>query len=69
MTDRTACTDEMLAAAVRKAVELGLLPRGGFVDVNERNWQKVKQVVEAALAAREAESMTRAHREWEERIL
>lgn len=51
MTDREAVTDEMLTAAGRKAVELRLIPRGGFVDVNEENRRKVKQVVEAALAA------------------
>jgi hypothetical protein len=43
-------TDAMLQAAVRKAVEVKLLPKAGFIDVIEENWQKVKAVVEAALA-------------------
>jgi hypothetical protein len=41
----------MLAAAVRKAVELGLLHRTLFQDHVERDRRKVKQVLEAALAA------------------
>jgi hypothetical protein len=44
-------TDAMLAAAVRKAVELGLLHRTLFQDHVERDRRKVKQVLEAALAA------------------
>jgi hypothetical protein len=44
-------TDKALKAAVKKAVEVGLLPKAGFIDVTEVNWRKVKDVVEAALAA------------------
>jgi hypothetical protein len=43
-------TDAMLHAAVRKAVEVKLLPGAGFFVVAEEDWRKVKAVVEAALA-------------------
>jgi hypothetical protein len=42
-------TDAMLAAAVRKAIEVGLLPKAGFIDVIEENWRKVRDIVQAAL--------------------
>lgn len=60
MTDRTTCTDEMLDAAVRKAVELGLLPKSSplvvvdnhaYVNTVVDQWLKIRAVVEAALAA------------------
>jgi hypothetical protein len=43
-------TDAMLAAAVRKAVEVELLPKAGFIDVRKEGWRQVKAVLEAALA-------------------
>jgi uncharacterized protein (DUF1778 family) len=46
-------TDAMLAAAVRKAIDVGLLPKAGFIDVVEENWRKVRDVVQAALDAAE----------------
>jgi hypothetical protein len=45
------CTDEMLQAAVKKAVEVGLLPKHGFDDQVAQNWVNMKAVVEAALEA------------------
>lgn len=44
------CTEEMLTAAVKKAVEVGLLPKIGFGDQVAENWNKVRATVEAALA-------------------
>lgn len=44
-------TDAMLAAAITKAVELGILHRTLFQDHVERDRRKVRQVLEAALAA------------------
>jgi hypothetical protein len=52
-TDRTVCTDAMLTAAVRKAVELKLLPKEDWVDNIGKNWERIKAVVEAALEAEE----------------
>jgi ribosomal protein L37AE/L43A len=43
-------TDAMLHAAVRKAVEVELLPKAGPGDMIEESWRQVKAVVEAALA-------------------
>jgi hypothetical protein len=43
-------TEAMLQAAVRKAVEVELLPKSDFIDLVEKNWQKIKAVLEAALA-------------------
>lgn len=45
-------TDEMLTAAVRKAVELELLPPAEWTHEKiDENWRKIKQVLVAALAA------------------
>jgi hypothetical protein len=52
-------TDKALKAAIKKAVEVGLLPKAGFIDVIETNWRKVKDVVEAALAETEADVASR----------
>jgi hypothetical protein len=46
-------TDAALAAAVRKAVEVGLLPRTGFMDEIAKNWERIRDVVRAALDAME----------------
>lgn len=45
------CTQEMLEAAVKKAVEVGLLPKHGFGDQVAENWSKMKAVLNAALSA------------------
>ena len=45
------CTEPMLAAAVDKAVDVRLLPRCGIADNVAVNWNRVEQVVNAALAA------------------
>jgi hypothetical protein len=42
-------TDAMLHAAIRKAVEVELLPRCGPGDMIEESWRQVKAVLEAAL--------------------
>lgn len=45
------CTEEMLEAAVKKAVQVGLLPK--YADGEQqylRNWNNMRAVVEAALA-------------------
>lgn len=44
------CTEEMLIAAVKKAVEIGVLPKHGFDDQVAQNWDNVKAIIEAALA-------------------
>lgn len=44
------CTEEMLTAAVKKAVEVGLLPKIGFGDQVAENWGRVRAVIETALA-------------------
>jgi hypothetical protein len=43
-------TDAMLQSAVRKAVEVELLPECGPGDIIEESWRQVKAVLEAALA-------------------
>jgi hypothetical protein len=43
-------TEAMLQAAVKKAVEVELLPKAGFIDVRKEGWRQVKAVLEAALA-------------------
>jgi hypothetical protein len=42
-------TNSMVRAAIKQAVELGLLPRHGAQ--NEYDWNLMKQVVSAALTA------------------
>jgi hypothetical protein len=42
-------TNSMVRAAIKQAVELGLLPRNGAQ--NEYDWNLMKQVVSAALTA------------------
>jgi hypothetical protein len=42
-------TDVMLTAAVRKAIEVGLLPKVHFCDVVGENWQRVREVIQAAV--------------------
>lgn len=44
-------TSAMLAAAVRKAVELALVPRAGFIDQCDEGCRKVEAVVQAAIDA------------------
>jgi NAD(P)H-dependent flavin oxidoreductase YrpB (nitropropane dioxygenase family) len=45
-------TTKMLAAAVKKADELGLLPMAEWtLERVEENWRRIRQVLEAALAA------------------
>jgi predicted component of type VI protein secretion system len=53
MPDPRPLTDAALAAAVRKAVEVGLLPMTGFMDENAKNWERIRAVVRAALDAME----------------
>jgi hypothetical protein len=61
------CTEEMLNAAVKKAVAVGLIPKyAAGEEVYLKNWDGVKAVVEAALAmtpydaiGREAELLDR----------
>lgn len=42
-------TDEMLTAAVRKAVELRILPAVAFTDQYVKNWEAIRAVVQAGL--------------------
>jgi hypothetical protein len=46
-------TDAALAAAVRRAVEVGLLPTVNLTVVIPGNWERIKDVVQAALDAME----------------
>jgi hypothetical protein len=46
-------TEAMLQAAVKKAVEVKLLPKAGFEDQIAANWERIKAVVQAALDAGE----------------
>jgi hypothetical protein len=46
-------TDAALAAAVRKAVEVGLLPTVNLTVVIPGNWERIRDVVQAALDAME----------------
>jgi hypothetical protein len=55
-------TEAMLQAAVRKAVEVELLPKAGFIDVRKEGWRQVKAVVEAALAEADEECESRLDR-------
>lgn len=51
------CTEAMLSAAVKKAVEVGLIPKYAIGEETYlKNWGNVKAVLEAALevAPREA---------------
>lgn len=41
-------TDEMLQAAMKKAVELGLLPAFAGEEQYLKNWDNMQQVLEAA---------------------
>lgn len=45
-------TDEMLAAAMKKAVELGVVPKHGDTDIYTKNWDAMKQILEAAITAK-----------------
>ena len=42
-------TQEMLEAAVKKAVEVGLLPRLSDTESYVTNWKAIRAVVQAAL--------------------
>ena len=44
-------TQTMLEAAVKKAVEVGLLPRMGDMESYVANWEAVQSIVQAALDA------------------
>jgi len=50
-TSLLACTDDMLQAAVNKAVENGLLPKAGLCEVIAENWRRMEECVNAALQA------------------
>jgi hypothetical protein len=52
-------TDEMLGAAVRKAVEAGLLPRHACREGNSDYQELIRYVVEAALEAAPSASIMR----------
>jgi hypothetical protein len=54
--------DAMLHAAIRKAVEVELLPGAGFLVVAEKDCRKVKAVLEAALAEADEECESRLDR-------
>jgi len=41
-------TQEMLEAAVKKAVELKLIPAWGSTENYLNNWDKIKQILEAS---------------------
>lgn len=46
------CTPEMLQAAMKKAVEVGLVPKFSFGDEElAKHWKAVEAVVKAALDA------------------
>ena len=49
--DLLACTDDMLQAAVSKAVENGLLPKAGFCGQIAKNRRRMEECVNAALQA------------------
>jgi hypothetical protein len=56
--------DETLAIAVKKAIDVGLIPKVGFIDDVAENWEKVKAVTEivAAEVSRRFEAdLKRAH--------
>ncbi len=42
-------TYEMLHAAIKKAVELGMIPKYVSLDDSENKWQKMKEVLQAAI--------------------
>ena len=45
------CTEEMLKAAVKKAVEVGLVPKyAAGEEAYLKNWADVKAIIEAALS-------------------
>lgn len=44
-------TDEMLIAAVKKAVELGLIPHVVDQDTYIKNYDRIKDILQAALDA------------------
>jgi hypothetical protein len=46
-------TDAALAVAVRRAVEVGLLPSHDVADTVAKNWERIRDVVRAALDAME----------------
>lgn len=43
-------TESMLGAAVKVAVERGLLPKYDFADKSAENWETIKLMLEAALS-------------------
>ncbi|MDK0999541.1 hypothetical protein ACO2TQ_35045 [Burkholderia sp. OKR4-1] len=47
----TSVTDKMLQAAMKKAVEVGLLSRQVDTDTYLRNWEGMKAVLQASLDA------------------
>lgn len=44
-------TDQQVQAAVKEAVRQGLLPKAAPLDDYERNYERVRRVLEAALSA------------------
>jgi hypothetical protein len=45
------CTENMLAAAMAKAVQVGLLPKQAPSEEYLKNWSNMKAILEAALEA------------------
>ncbi|VWC89582.1 hypothetical protein BLA17378_04473 [Burkholderia aenigmatica] len=46
------CTEEMLIAAVKKAVEVGLLPKyAAGEETYLKSWNSIRAIVEAAIKA------------------
>ncbi len=46
-------TDKMLIAAMKKAVELKIFPKAGLQDDIARNWDAMREVLEAAVGEAE----------------
>ena len=42
--------DEMLQAAIDKGIKNGLLPKAGFCDEVAKNWKRMEECLNAALA-------------------
>ena len=45
-------TDEMLISSVKKAVELGILPKYGNEEDYLKHWASIKEILQAALEAK-----------------
>ena len=46
-------TDEMLQVAVKKAVENGTIPKWASMEAYVNYWDKIKEILEAALEGKE----------------